>query len=403
MRRVLLALVVVLGLAVPAGADMDAVGRLLDQGEDAAAVEELRKLIWRNRASKVTAAEDAATDDNARRQAGEMTETRTAAQIRLGDLFLEGRGVGRNFSLAWDWYWRAFADGNAEGAYKLGQLIEAGRGVPRYLPKAIEWYKKAATKGHVASMVRMAGIYRNGVDDILPDPIVAGEWGAKAEDARRKAAEAAAEAAKRAAEERERRAAEEKREAEVGDLASMAGKVLSRMGNEVADQVEPAIAARERGYVKVAENPALAALAGAYVAIANAGDVEGMKQLLHPESLACAGKGDAGAFEGFLRDDYLRAIPEDHRLVAKEITVDAPLPFEDVVDYPVRPTHWIKYQFVPVPGGHATVVRTLVDEAGTWSVVVPCFDVASIQRKADDSGGLLSRAKDFVSGILGSN
>ena len=404
MRRVLLAFVILLGLAFPAGADMDDVARLLDQGEDAAAVEELRKLIWQNRVKKVEEAEEAATtDDDSRMRAGEMTDLRTAAQVLLGDLFLEGRGVPRNFSLAWDWYWRAFEDGNAEGAYKLGRLIEAGRGVPRYIPKAIEWYKKAAGKDHVASMVRISEIHRDGVDDLLPNPILAAKWVAKAEDTRRKAADAAAEAAKRAAEERERRAAEDKREAEAGDLASMAGKVLSRTGNEVAEQVEQAIAARERGYVKVAEKPALAALAGAYVAIANAGDVEGMKQLLHPESLACVGKDDAGAFERFLRDDYLRASPEDHRLVAKEIAADAPLPFEDVVDYPVRPTHWIKYQFVPVPGGRVTVVRTLVDEAGTWSVVVPCFDVASIQRKADDSGGLLSRAEDFVSGILGSN
>jgi hypothetical protein len=402
MYRALLAVVILITLSIPAGADMDAARNLLDQGEDAAAVEELRKVIWKNRASRADAAEEDGADDG-RARGREMTEVRTAAQILLGDLFLEGRGVTRNYSLAWDWYWRAFADGNAEAAFKLGQLIEAGRGVPRYVPKAIEWYEKAAGKGHVPSMTRMAEIHRNGIDDILPNPILAAEWEAKADDTRRKAADAAVEKARRDAEEKARRDAEEKREAEAVDLASMTGKVLSRIAGQGAEQVERAIQARQRGYLKIDQEPALAALAGAYVAISNAGDVEGMKQLLHPQSLACVGKGGAEAFERFLRDDYLRAIPEDHSLVAKEIAADAPLPFEDMVDYPVRPTHWVKYQFVPEPGRRVSVVRTLADEAGTWSMVVPCFDAASIQRKADHSEGMYSSAVNFFNSIVGSN
>ncbi len=406
MGRLLLAAVMVLGLSVAAAADIGAARRLLDQGEDAAAIEELRKLIWRNRVSKVAATEDHTgtppdDDDDGRPPARRMTETRTAAQILLGDLFVEGRGVARNFSLAWDWYWSAFAGGNAEGAYKLGRLIEAGRGVPRYIPKAVEWYKKAAGKGHVPSMMRIAEIYRDGLDDILPDPKVSAEWVAKAEETRRQAKKAAAEARKRAAARRARRAAKEKRDAEAGDLASMAGQVLSRMGGQVAAYAGRAIAARERGYVNVDKDPALAALTGAYVAIANAGDVDGMKRLLHPASLACAGKGDAEAFERFLRDDYMRAIPADHRLVAKEIAADAPLPFEGLVDYPVRPTHWVKYRFAPEPGRRVAVIRTLVNEAGTWSVVVPCFNAASIQRQADGPEGMLSAAGDFLGGVLG--
>ena len=406
MRRVALAMVLLLALSVPAGADMDDVRRMLDRGEDAAAAEELRSLIWKNRASLAKGAQEpdgeAADKDapNKKTKSEILADVRSQAKIMLGELFFEGRGVPRNYSLAWDWYWSALQDGNAEGAFRLGGLIEDGRAVPRYIPKAIEWYEKAAKGGHVEAMVRIADIYRSGLDDILPDAKKAAEWSDKAGEAREKAEQAAIEEAERAAAKRRAEEAEKVRRARVDDLASMAGKVIARIGEQVAAEVEGAIAVRERGYVDIGTAPALAAFAGRYAAVANAGDVAGAKELLHPASLACAGETDGAAFDRFLADDFLRAIPEGHVLTAKTIGPDTPLPFEETVGYPVRPSHWMRYRFAPEPGRRVSVIRTLVKEGDVWSLVIPCFNPASIRRVAEGEEGFLAGAGDILGLIL---
>jgi hypothetical protein len=406
MRRVVLAMVLLLGLSVPAGADLDHVRQLLDRGEDKAAVEELRFLIWKNRESRVKAAEEAEGETagkdtpDGKSQSESMTDVRSAAKIMLGDMFLEGRGVPRNYSLAWDWYWSALEDGNGEGAFRLGQLIEDGRAVPRYIPKAIEWYEEAAKRDHVGAMSRIAEIYRNGLDDILPDAKKAAEWSDKAAETRRMAELAAIEKEKRAAEKRKEEEAERIRQARASDLALTAGKVIARFGNEVATEVEEAVAARERGTVDVAADPALAVLAGRFAAVANAGDVEGMKKLLHPASLACAGEIDGAAYDAFLRDDFMRAIPEEHDLSARTIGPEEPLPFEKAVGYPVRPSHWVRYRFAPEAGRRVSLIRTLVKEGDVWFIVLPCFNPAAIRRMVTNEEGFLPGVGDILGLVL---
>ena len=70
------------------------------------------------------------------------------AQVALGDLHMEGRGVLHNYSLAMGWYKRAADAGNAEAQFKLAGLYRDGRGVPVYPERSREWLVRAAEQGH---------------------------------------------------------------------------------------------------------------------------------------------------------------------------------------------------------------------------------------------------------------
>ncbi len=111
-----------------------------------------------------------------------------AAQLRLGRMLLEGRGVPRDEPVAFEWFSRAARRGNAEalnmvgrchengwgvpvdlslaaahyrssalgrhdwGEYNFGNMLFDGRGVARDLPQALYWYLRAARQGHGRAM-----------------------------------------------------------------------------------------------------------------------------------------------------------------------------------------------------------------------------------------------------------
>ncbi len=111
-----------------------------------------------------------------------------AAQLRLGRMLLEGRGVPRDEKAALEWFARAARRGSAEamnmvgrchengwgvpvdlalaashyrssalgrhdwGEYNFGNMLFDGRGVARDLPQALYWYLRAARQGHGRAM-----------------------------------------------------------------------------------------------------------------------------------------------------------------------------------------------------------------------------------------------------------
>ncbi len=111
-----------------------------------------------------------------------------AAQLRLGRMLLEGRGVARDEEAALDWFSRAARLGSAEalnmvgrchengwgvpvdlalaashyessalgrhdwGEYNFGNMLFDGRGVVRDLPRALYWFLRAARQGHGRAM-----------------------------------------------------------------------------------------------------------------------------------------------------------------------------------------------------------------------------------------------------------
>ncbi len=72
----------------------------------------------------------------------------TDAQVLLGDLYLTGKGVFKNGSLAGTWYQRAAEKGNALGQYKIAIIYLNGVHLPLDPKEAGKWLKKAAQQGH---------------------------------------------------------------------------------------------------------------------------------------------------------------------------------------------------------------------------------------------------------------
>lgn len=75
----------------------------------------------------------------------------TDAQVRLGDLYLTGKGVFKNGSLAATWYQTAAEKGNALGQYKIAIMYLEGVYLPLDSKEAGKWLKKAARQGHAGA------------------------------------------------------------------------------------------------------------------------------------------------------------------------------------------------------------------------------------------------------------
>jgi uncharacterized protein len=71
-----------------------------------------------------------------------------AAQLRLGRMLLEGRGVPRDECEAFVWFTRAARHGDADALNMLGRCHENGWGVPADPAAAAGCYRAAADAGH---------------------------------------------------------------------------------------------------------------------------------------------------------------------------------------------------------------------------------------------------------------
>jgi hypothetical protein len=71
-----------------------------------------------------------------------------AAQLRLGRMLLEGRGVARDPVAAHRWFARAAASGDAEAMNMVGRCYENGWGAPQNLALAAASYRCSAEAGH---------------------------------------------------------------------------------------------------------------------------------------------------------------------------------------------------------------------------------------------------------------
>ena len=73
------------------------------------------------------------------------------AAYRLGQIYENGRGVGKDETMAFAWYLRAADAGDAISQRLIGAMYESGRGVDTDTDAALEWYRKAAANGDIAA------------------------------------------------------------------------------------------------------------------------------------------------------------------------------------------------------------------------------------------------------------
>ena len=135
----------------------------------------------------------------------------TEAQVRLGQMSLDGVGVARDNAAALDWFLRAARKGSCEamnmagrcyengwgveedpataamwyrssgeaghdwGQYNYANMLFDGRGLGQDREQAIIWYKCAADQGHTRAMNLLARCHEEGWGT-PPDPALARQW-----------------------------------------------------------------------------------------------------------------------------------------------------------------------------------------------------------------------------------
>lgn len=81
----------------------------------------------------------------------------------LGDMYLGGRGLPKNDTLAAYWYEKAAAAGDPYAENQIGYFYQAGIGVASDPARAAHWYQLAAANGFTSAKVNLGVMYLNGV------------------------------------------------------------------------------------------------------------------------------------------------------------------------------------------------------------------------------------------------
>ena len=102
------------------------------------------------------------------------------AQRSLGSAYLSGRGVTKDYAMAVYWSRKAADQGFAEAQYQLGDLYKLGDGVTQsyFLPDfaaAVKWYQKAADSGYATAQVELGNLFSIGVG-VPKDDVLAYKW-----------------------------------------------------------------------------------------------------------------------------------------------------------------------------------------------------------------------------------
>src|SRR5690242_11078449 len=105
-----------------------------------------------------------------------------ASQVRFGLMCEAGFGVQSDIKQALFWYEKAADQGNQDALMRLGMAHEVGRDIPKNGKEAVKWYEKAANLGNTKAQVRLGSIYRDGLDNVQHDYVLAMKWYRKAAD-----------------------------------------------------------------------------------------------------------------------------------------------------------------------------------------------------------------------------
>ena len=127
MKRIALAVALVVALAAPAWAGVEEVKAAYERGDYAAAVRGLRPL---------------AAEGDAR------------ARFSLGLMYVFGQGVAEDFAEAAKWFRRAAEQSHASAQFNLGVMYAYGRGVPQDYVRAHMWFNLGAAAAFAADELR---------------------------------------------------------------------------------------------------------------------------------------------------------------------------------------------------------------------------------------------------------
>ncbi len=101
------------------------------------------------------------------------------AMTWAGYVYLHGKGVAVEKTLALKWFSTAAEAGDAEAMSLIGYMYASGEGVPVDMAMAHQWYLKAAEGGDAYGMLRVARLYFSG-EGVAADRATARKWFLKA-------------------------------------------------------------------------------------------------------------------------------------------------------------------------------------------------------------------------------
>ena len=119
MKRLVLTIAILIGLAAPAWAGFDEGVAAYERGDYATALREFRPLANQGNADALN---------------------------NLGVMYSKGLGVPQDYAKAVKWYRKAADQGNAIAQTNLGFMYEKGRGVPQDYVQAHFWFNLAALR-----------------------------------------------------------------------------------------------------------------------------------------------------------------------------------------------------------------------------------------------------------------
>lgn len=86
----------------------------------------------------------------------------SAAAYKLGEMFENGAGVGKDYDAALKWY-RAAADaGDRYGQVRVGWFHQKGLGTPQDIQQALLWYQRSAQQDNEWAYHMLAFLYADG-------------------------------------------------------------------------------------------------------------------------------------------------------------------------------------------------------------------------------------------------
>lgn len=98
------------------------------------------------------------------------------AQRGMGKLYEKGKGVERDFDIAYKWYRPAAEKGDAESQYRVAVAYGYGLGVKKDEAEALVWLQKAAAGGQKRAQKSLAKGYEDGSGGLPRDPAKAKYW-----------------------------------------------------------------------------------------------------------------------------------------------------------------------------------------------------------------------------------
>lgn len=84
------------------------------------------------------------------------------AQMTIGNLYLAGQGVAKDYNQALRWLKAAANQENAQAQTNLGVMYDKGEGVKQDKKQAAYWYTKAAQQGFAQAQFNLGLLYESG-------------------------------------------------------------------------------------------------------------------------------------------------------------------------------------------------------------------------------------------------